>query len=242
MVLEVRSDELAQTRLTAESLEPGDGQALLRVLRFGCTANNVTYGLLAYTLGFGHFFPAPEGWTRIPAWGVAEVIETRTDAVREGECLFGYYPMAAEVLLTPRAAPFGIVDAAEHRASLMPVYNAYRHPDAAHGDEEILLRPLFTLAFLLDEDLAARGAGAVLISSASSKTASAIAFLLASRASRVIGLTSPRNEAFVRGLDVYDDVVTYDGLDTMAREPVAFVDVAGDAQVRERVHTHARAG
>jgi hypothetical protein len=241
MVLEVRPDALAETRLTAESLEPADGQALLRVLRFGCTANNVTYALLGDTLGFGRFFPASVGWTRVPAWGVAEVVATRTDTVREGERFFGFCPMAAEMLLTPRAAPFGVVDVAEHRASLMPAYNAYRHPDAEGQDEQILLRPLFLLAFLLDEDLVARKAGGVLLSSASSKTASAIAFLLASRGCHVIGLTSPRNERFVRDLGVYDEVVAYDAIDALPRRSVAFVDVAGDERVRERVHEHFRA-
>jgi hypothetical protein len=241
MVLEVRPDALAETRLTAESLEPADGQALLRVLRFGCTANNVTYALLGDTLGFGRFFPASVGWTRVPAWGVAEVVATRTDTVREGERFFGFCPMAAEMLLTPRAAPFGVVDVAEHRASLMPAYNAYRHPDAEGQDEQILLRPLFLLAFLLDEDLVARKAGGVLLSSASSKTASAIAFLLASRGCHVIGLTSPRNERFVRDLGVYDEVVAYDAIDALPRRSVAFIDVAGDERVRQRVHEHFRA-
>jgi hypothetical protein len=238
MVLEVRSNALAETRLTAESLEPADGQALLRILRFGCTANNVTYALLGETLGFARFFPAPVGWTRVPAWGVAEVVATRAPAVREGERFFGYCPMATEMLLTPRAAPFGIVDVAEHRASLMPAYNAYRHPDAEGQDEQILLRPLFLLAFLLDEDLAARKAGAVLLSSASSKTASAVAFLLASRGCAVTGLTSPRNEQFVRSLGVYDEVVAYDAIDALPRRSVAFIDVAGDGRVRQRVHEH----
>ena len=148
--------------------------------------------------------------------------------------------MATDVLLTPRAAPFGIVDAAEHRASLMPAYNAYRHPDADGEDEQILLRPLFLLAFLLDENLAARDLDAVVISSASSKTASAIAFLLASRDCAVTGLTSSRNEQFVRDLGVYDDVATYDAIDVLPRRSVAFIDVAGDVQVRQRVHGHFR--
>ena len=240
MVLEVRSNALAETRLTAESLEPDDGQALLRILRFGCTANNVTYALLGDTLGFGRFFPAPAGWTRVPAWGIAEVVATRTDAVNEGERFFGYCPMAAEMLLTPRAAPFGVIDVAEHRASLLPAYNAYRHPDAEFQDEQILLRPLFLLAFLLDEDLVARKPGAVLLSSASSKTASAIAFLLASRGCAVIGLTSSRNEQFVRGLGVYEEVAAYDTIDALPRRRIAFIDVAGDERVRRRVHEHFR--
>ena len=241
MVLEVRPNALAETRLTAESLEPADGQALLRVLRVGCTANNVSYALLGDALGFGRFFPASVGWTRVPAWGVAEVVATRTDTVREGERFFGFCPMAAEMLLTPRAAPFGVVDVAEHRASLMPAYNAYRHPDAEGQDAQILLRPLFVLAFLLDEDLVAREAGGVLLSSASSKTASAIAFLLASRGRHVIGLTSPRNQQFVRDLGVYDEVVAYNAIDALPRRAVAFIDVAGDERVRQRVHEHFRA-
>jgi hypothetical protein len=240
MVLEVRPDALAETRLTAESLEPADGQALLRVLRFGCTANNMTYAMLGDQLGFTRFFPASVGWIRVPAWGVAEVVATRTDAVREGERFFGFCPMAAEMLVTPRTTPFGVVDVAEHRASLMPAYNAYRNPDAEGQDEQILLQPLFVLAFLLDEDLLAREAGAVLLSSASSKTASAIAFLLASRGCHVIGLTSPRNEQFVRGLGVYDEVSPYDAIDSLPSRAVAFIDVAGDEGVRQCVHEHFR--
>jgi Protein of unknown function (DUF2855) len=240
MVLEVRPDALAETQLTAESLEPADGQALLRVLRFGCTSNSVTYALLGDRLGFTRFFPASVGWARVPAWGIAEVVATRTDTVREGERFFGFCPMAAEMLLTPRPAPFGVVDVADHRASLMPAYNAYRRPDADGQDEQILLRPLFLLAFLLDEDLVARGAGAVLLSSASSKTALAIAFLVASRGSHVIGLTSPRNEQFVRDVGVYDEVVAYDAIDALPRRSVAFIDVAGEERVRERVHEHFR--
>lgn len=240
MVLEVRPDALSETRLTAESPTAVDGQALLRIDRFGCTANNVTYVLLGDQLGFARYFPAPEGWTRVPAWGIAEVVATRTAAVREGERFFGYYPMATEMLITPRAAPFGVVDAAEHRASLMPAYNAYRHPDDERQDQQIILRPLFLLAFLLDEGLAARNAGAVAISSASSKTASAIAFLLASRGCAVTGLTSPRNEQFVRDLGVYDEVATYDAIGALPRRPLAFIDVAGDEQVRRHVHEHFR--
>jgi hypothetical protein len=196
--------------------------------------------MLGDRLGFARFFPASVGWTRVPAWGVAEVVAARTDAVREGERFFGFCPMAAEMLLTPRAAPFGVVDVAEHRAPLMPAYNAYRHPDGEGQDEQILLQPLFLLAFLLDEDLLERKAGAVLLSSASSKTASAIAFLLASRGCHVIGLTSPRNEQFVRGLGVYDEVVTYEAVDALPSRSVAFIDVAGDEVVRQRVHEHFR--
>ena len=81
MVLEVRTDVLAKTRVQEESLEVADDQALLRIERFGCTANNVTYALLAERLGFGKYYPAPPGSIRVPAWGIAEVVETRTNAM-----------------------------------------------------------------------------------------------------------------------------------------------------------------
>jgi hypothetical protein len=240
MVLEVRAGALDETRLTEESLEPAVGQALLRVLRFGITANNVTYALLGDVLGFTKYYPAADGWRRVPAWGIAEVAATRSDAVREGERYFGYLPMADQVLLTPKAAPGGVVDTTPHRAELMPVYNFYSRPDTEHEDEQILLRPLFLFAFLLDEHIAARDVETVVISSASSKTASAIAFLLAQRGGTVIGLTSARNEGFVRGLGVYAETVAYDAIDTLEKRSAAFIDVAGDDAVRRRVHEHFR--
>lgn len=48
----------------------------------------------------------------------------------------------------------------------------------------------------------------------------------------MIGLTSPRNEPFVRGLGVYDEVATYDAIDALPRKATAFIDVAGDERVR----------
>jgi hypothetical protein len=47
---------------------------VLRAARFGLTANNITYGLLDEGLGYWTFFPAQDGWGRIPVWGFAEVV------------------------------------------------------------------------------------------------------------------------------------------------------------------------
>jgi len=84
------------------------------------------------------------------------------------------------------------------------------------------------------------GAEAVVLSSASSKTAIALAFLLARRRQgRVIGLTSPRNAAFVESLGFYDRVLAYDEVPSLsADEPVVFVDMAGDGKVVHAVHHH----
>jgi hypothetical protein len=82
----------------------------------------------------------------------------------------------------------------------------------------------------------------VLLSSASSKTAYGSAFCLSRRRStasavRVIGLTSPANIAFTRGLGCYDQVVSYaDAAQLPADEPAVYVDFCGSASVRAAIH------
>ena len=109
-----------------------------------------------------------------------------------------------------------------------------------------LLRPLFGTGFLIDDFLAERGffgADTVVLSSASSKTAYATAFCLSERrgtpgAPKIVGLTSPANVAFTRGLGCYDEVLTYDAIATLPRSPTVYVDLCGSAKIRRDVHTH----
>lgn len=78
-----------------------------------------------------------------------------------------------------------------------------------------------------------------MISSASSKTAIAAAFLLAQREGvELVGLTSPRNVEFVEGLGIYGRTVTYDAISSLQRGPATFVDIAGDGKARLDVHSH----
>ena len=243
--LEVRRDDFAEARVLDEPPAVlADGQALLAVERFGITANVITYAVAGEAIGYWRFFPASEdGWGRIPVWGFAEVVASATGALDEGERLFGYLPMSSHLCLTPQEHGGAVVDAAPHRAELPPVYNRYRRVGGspAEGDaRELVLRPLAITSFLLADQLVAEelaGARQVLVSSASSKTALALAFELSRAGARVVGLTSARNAAFVRSVGIYDEVVTYDGLEDVdgAVDTVA-VDIAGDPAVRGRVH------
>src|SRR4029077_6196749 len=106
--------------------------------------------------------------------------------------------------------------------------------------------------FLADSGLLV---GAVVISSASSKTASALAFLL-SRAGaaggererqisgdatgdgEVVGLTSARAEHFTRELGVYDRLLTYAQLDSLPDGSASYVTIPGNPSGREAVHRH----
>jgi hypothetical protein len=259
MDFEVRKDDLHETRVVdAPGAEAGDGQARLAVRRFGLSANNITYAVFGDMMGYWSFFPTEEGWGRIPVWGFAEVVEANGTGLEEGDRFYGYLPMGDELLVAPeRLGDHGFTDGSPHRAGLPPAYNGYTRcaTDPVYTTEtealQMLLRPLFMTDFLLDDWLAdsdfggagATGAGAVVLSSASSKTAFGLAHLLAARSDRpqVVGLTSASNVDFVRGLGVYDRVLTYgdlEGLDPDA--PTTYVDMAGDTGVRQAVHERVR--
>ncbi|HWB69734.1 MAG TPA: DUF2855 family protein, partial [Solirubrobacterales bacterium] len=115
--------------------------------------------------------------------------------------------------------------------------DAFYRPDTEAM--QMLLRPLFFTSFLVDDQLADDGLteGAILLSSASSKTAIAAAFMLAQRGgTELVGLTSARGAAFVEGLGLYDRVVPYEEIGSLEEGPASFVDFAGDAEVRRAVH------
>jgi hypothetical protein len=104
-----------------------------------------------------------------------------------------------------------------------------------------LLRPLFTTSWLIDDFLADNsffGAGSVLLSSASSKTAYGTAFMLAQRGGiDVVGLTSAGNRAFCESLGCYSRVLSYEELDEIgAGTACVYVDFAGNAALRRRIH------
>jgi hypothetical protein len=231
----------------AAELDPG--QALLRVDTFGLTANNVTYAVFGEAMSYWDFFPAEDGWGRVPVWGFAEVEHSEAEGVEPGTRVFGYLPPSSHLLVTPAdAGDAGFVDASPHRAALPSAYHRYlatgADPFYRADTEEIqmLLRPLFFTSFLIDDQLADEGLtakGPVIVSSASSKTAIAAAFILARRDGvELVGLTSPRSAEFVAGLELYDKTVAYDAIDSLERGPATFVDIAGDGAVRLAVHSH----
>jgi hypothetical protein len=247
----VRRDDLHRTSVATTPVPPlADGEALLAIDAFGFTANNVTYAAIGEMMRYWEFFPAPDGWGRVPVWGFANVVASRHPGVAVGERIYGYLPMSTHLVVRPdRIADDGFTDVTPHRTELPPVYNRYVRIEAdpaydpRREDGYMLLRPLFGTAFLLDDLLAEEkffGGRVIALSSASSKTAIGLAALLAARPDRVyriVGLTSAGNAAFVASLGYYDRVVTYDALEGLAAdEPLVFVDMAGNGAVRDAVH------
>ncbi|MGH9031147.1 MAG: DUF2855 family protein [Acidimicrobiia bacterium] len=229
------------------AVEPGE--ALLRVEAFAFTSNNITYAALGDALSYWAFFPARDStrWGRVPVWGYASVVATGHGAIAEGTRVYGYLPMSTHVAVTPgRVDERGFTDVAPHRAPMAGVYNRYLRVDAdpihdpAHEGHRMLLWPLFATSFLIDDlldDNGLFGAAAVVVSSASSKTAIGTAFQLSRRnTAEVIGLTSAGNAGFVDGLGVYDRVVTYDDVASLPETQAVYVDIAGDGKVRSAIH------
>ncbi len=250
LVFEVNKSDWKQTRFVEGPVpELAPRQVLFRVDRFALTANNITYAVAGDGLGYWRFFRCEQGWGRIPVMGFANVLRSTHPEVKEGTRCFGFYPMGRHLVIEPGAvSPGQIVDAAPHRAGLAAPYAQYLPTagDAVYTESRedliLLMRGLFMTSFLADDFLADqdhRGARAVLISSASSKTSIALAFQLKQGGrARAIGLTSARNAEFVRGLGFYDEVVLYDQVASLAKQPAGFVDMAGDGAVTAAVHRH----
>lgn len=228
----------------------GEGEVLLKIDKFAFTSNNVTYAAFGEAMHYWDFFPAPEGFGKIPVWGFADVVRSRNAAIGEGERVFGYLPMSSYLVLQPaNVRPAGFVDASPHRAHLAAVYNQYTRVAKDPGyvkeyeDQQALLRPLFMTSFFIDDLLADNGffgAKSVVLSSASSKTALGAAYLLSRRPDiEVVGLTSAGNVGFVERTGYYNRVVTYDRIATLpANVPTVFVDMAGNAKVVSDIHHH----
>ena len=230
------------------------GQVRLAVERFALTANNITYAAFGEAMKYWQFFPAGDAAMGcLPVWGFATVQESHAEGVTAGQRVWGYFPAGTHLVVAPaRVSAAGFVDGSPHRQDLAGVYNQYLFCDADpawHPSLEGLqavLRPLFLTAFLLDDHLADHaffGARQLLLSSASSKTALGTAHCLAQRrhqpgCPRIVGLTSAANAEFVRSLGCYDEVLTYDLWPAqVSSAPTAYIDFAGDAQLRRRVHT-----
>jgi hypothetical protein len=249
--LEIDRSNLHHTQLTHPTTnELLEGQARLRIERFGLSANNITYAAMGDAMSYWDFFPStePASWGRLPVWGYATVTETASEHLSAGSRLFGYVPCADELVIeVGRADSTGVSDVAGHRAHLPSVYNRYELVDASQlhrpGDEAIvmLLRPLFVTSFVVDDFLGDHelfGAANVVLSSASAKTTLGVAKLLRDRDVKVIGLTSPGNLAFCRSLNLYDELLTYDDVEQLEVSTTVYVDVAGDRTLTRRVHRH----
>ncbi len=232
------------------------GQIRVDIGPFALTANNITYMVTGDMIGYWKFFDpvaygldAPETG-RMPVWGYGQITESQCDGLEDGQRIYGFLPIARSMIMEPtKVSAMGFADGIAHRAPLHPIYNNYVLTDAdpsfvsALDDIQPILRPLFTTSFLIDDLFGSEdffGAEQVLLISASSKTALGTAFCLKQRGGvKVTGLTSAGNKAFVESTGFYDEVVTYDTINTLASDaPSAIIDMAGNGEITGKIYDH----
>lgn len=241
-------------RTTWQQVDPGlkddlaPGQVRLALKSFVLTSNNITYARCGDLFGYWRYFPAPAPWGSIPVWGLGQIVKSRHDGLAEGENIYGYFPMSSHLTIAAaRLKATGFVDASAHRADLPRTYNEYvridhdRTYDKEIADAHLVLRPLHSLAFFLAHFLADAeffNADCLVISSASSKVAMALAFQVRRQNNiAIFGLTSGANRAFLDSSGLYDAVLSYSDLAALNDlGATLYVDIAGNESLRAHVH------
>lgn len=252
----VKIDDLQQSKFVEKTYSPelSSNQVLLEIEKFSFTSNNITYGIVGEQLNYWKFFPTESTYGIIPAWGFARAIISKHPDIQVGQRFYGYYPMATHLLVTTKnVSDRGFVDNAEHRQALPPIYNFYSNieqdPTISPETEELisLFRPLFVTSFLIDHYLAHSDfykSTQICLTSASSKTAQALAFLLSRRKEekglkfKIIGLTSANNVEFVNRLGWYDYSFNYDEISHIDNyQNSIIVDFTGNHDLQFRMQT-----
>jgi len=255
---QTQKNNFAQKRLVKieqEKPQIAEDEILLKIDRFAFTANNITYAVTGFMLGYWQFFPPigedSEDWGVIPVWGFADVIESNVADIPVGERLFGYFSPSDFLKMKPtKISSNRLTDGSEHRSKLPAGYNNYSRVNAepnyhpSMDNLRMLLWPLHMTSFCLWDAMKVKdfyGAKQVIVVSASSKTSVGLGYALKSdeEAPASIGITSDRNVAFVKGLDLYNKTVTYDTISEIdASIPTVIVDMSGNIQVLKALYAH----
>ncbi len=260
--IHIQKSDLHETKIYQESFNDIDletGQLLLRVVRFGFSANNVTYAALGDKMGYWGFFPAKfaadvvlddQQFGILPVWGFAEVVASKHSDIKIGKRVYGYLPFASHVIVTADSVKkTGFVDVNPSRKSIHKVYDQYLFVDndlaydASREVWQMNFRPLFMTSFVLGMHVRDNcNEGQVLMSSAASKTALGAASYLRSlkhREFKVIGLTSPSNLSFVEDTGFYDNVLSYHALPELdANSTTWLLDFAANGNLHDQLHAH----
>ncbi len=248
--VQVMRNNITETRLVERDLPALPENAIrLRVESFAVTANNVTYAVAGDAFGYWNFFPGEDGWGVVPMWGHAVIEASNHADIAVGERVYGYLPMAAHLDVLPvNLSAGGFSDGAAHRQPMSPIYNQYSRlaadpeHDPAKEAQRMIFGPLFKTGFLIEAMMRREGwfgAQAVILTSASSKTALALASVARDKSPQMerIGLTSAGNVDFVKATGLYDSVLAYGDVASLPQVPSVSVDFAGSAAVLHAIHT-----
>ncbi|KAF9653648.1 hypothetical protein BDM02DRAFT_3086927 [Thelephora ganbajun] len=178
---------------------------LIRVDRFGFTANNISYQALGEVPHFRYFdfHPAPDAGGvsskthgLFPVWGFGDIVVSNHPIAKAGERVYGYFAPARYLVLefstddlnsffyyVPR--PHLPPDRRPYNQVIRCAADAQYDSDPLAEDLTMLYRPLYWTSFWCEDWLFASnyrgGAKLIFISSASSKTAFCLAYCVQTR-------------------------------------------------------------
>jgi hypothetical protein len=183
----------------------------------------------------------------VPVWGFANVISSKNENVSEGEKFYGYFPMSKYLKVIPKKVnTHGFIDDSNHRRKLPSVYNHYLKI-SNNTDESVeyhpLIKPLFLTSFLnyfFLKDEKFFECDQIILTSASSKTALSLAFLLSKNKledkKKIIGITSDKNIKFLSKIKFYDTVLSYDNAEEKLNTSKSIiVDFAGNSDYLKKL-------
>ncbi len=253
----IDKENIATAKIEISDLpELEEDQILLKIEGYALTANNISYASAGDMMGYWKFFPTEDNRNGIvPVWGYANIVESANLDFEPGMRFYGFFPMGSHLIVSPNEGDtsMGFMDISNHRAELAPIYNHYRKLSDGVGEDEgdalrAIVQPLFMTSFLIEHKFRSEdwfGAQNVVITSASSKTAMALAYMVRNESEEIrrIGLTSSDNLDFTIESGLYDEVISYDnvfdvdtGLD--ADENIVSIDFSGNAKLLHGIHGH----
>ncbi|KAJ7506904.1 hypothetical protein B0H11DRAFT_2169905 [Mycena galericulata] len=203
----LKSSDAAVIASSAIPTDLPPNHVLIKVERFGFSANNVTYQALGEQPHFRYydFHPAPDTQNvsakthgLVPVWGFGTIVASSHSKISPGERIYGYLAPCRYILVpvspsdvnkhafyVPR--PHLPVDRRPYNQIIRCAADPEYTPTALGEDLTMLYRPLFWTAYWFEDwifSLKYKGATAFLISSASAKTAFCVAYLIRKRRAR----------------------------------------------------------
>ncbi len=226
----------------------------LEVIKSGLTANNTFYIRLGDEAPFNFFKCYPvdskaelvkdktlpmDGYVHPPAWGLAKVLDSTVESIPVGSTYLGHLPIGTHVSFKS-ANVNNDGNMVIERAEVDSAYNVFYKIDEddallteAYGDVALVCWPGIITGFGCYFTLQKNnfyGANNLVITSASSKVALALAFYLKDSGRRVIGYTSELNKKFCEETGLYSQVLSYDDL-LDPDEKYLFIDIIGSNQI-----------
>jgi len=176
-----KSNNTIHTTLTvSETQLPNLSSNSIRVrpALISLTANNLTYARFGSAYGWWAAFPIPSNlpapyndssrFGTVPVWGYGEIVESKVEALKPGQLIWGYWPATSlpVVLELEALEPKGhYYDISEHRKALWSIYQRYQVRDSnlrlkdlsqvelEQKAWETIFRPVWECGFDIDQFL-----------------------------------------------------------------------------------------